>query len=105
MCQILKMTDEIRSRFYRRMVVLAGYDEGGRSHGSARTRRSNPVWDGSGKPFVLGTSSGQLRKVENGLDMPGAKLAYEKAQMEIHDGVLAIVTALDAWSYAVLISC
>jgi hypothetical protein len=97
-----EMTDEIRSRFYRRMVVLADMTKVGDPM-DLRERAARILFGTEAAPFVLGTSSGQLRKVENGLDMPGAKLAYENAQMEIHDGVLSIVTAPDAWSYAVLI--
>ena len=97
-----EMTDEIRSRFYRRMVVLADMTKIGDPK-DLRDRAARILFGTEGARFVLGTSSGQLQKVENGLDLPGSKPAYESAQMQFHDGVLSVVTAPDAWSYAALI--
>jgi hypothetical protein len=96
-----EVTDEVRSRFHRRMVLLTDMK---RAEGpnEFRERAARILFGSEAAPFILGTSSNTFREVPGAIDLKRASQLQAKAYVHFRDAALEITTMPDAWSYAAL---
>ncbi len=96
-----EVTDEIRTRFERRMVVLAdmntlsGPDE-------VRERAARILFGSQAGPLIAGTSSRTFQPIPDGLALQQAQI-HNGAQVQFRKGELHVQTRPEAWSYAAMV--
>lgn len=97
-----EVTDEVRSRFVRRLVVLKDSDKVGEIE-DILDPVGRALLGSDTTSIVLGISKAALRPVGNAFDLREYKDGLvEQTHVEFNDG-LAVTTAPLAWSYAVFI--
>jgi hypothetical protein len=97
-----EVSDEVRSRFERRLVVLTEMERAA-SPDALRERTARILFGSTAAPYILGEATGRREEIADGIDWKGARLAYDKATIRVEKDAVWIVTAPAAWSYAAVL--
>lgn len=97
-----EVTDEIRTRFLRRLVVLDDMKPVG-TFKDFRERAARILFGSSAAEIILETTSRELQEIPGAMPLANVRLAHYRAQIDFTDGVVGVTTLPDAWSYAALV--
>jgi hypothetical protein len=97
-----EFTDEIRTRFLRRLVVLADMEPMGTPK-ELRERVGRILFGSSAAEFILETTALKFQEVPEAMPLASVQRAHDKAHVEFKDGVILVTTPPDAWFYGAFV--
>lgn len=97
------VTDEIRSRYLRRLTVLKDLERVDRPD-SLYASVAPVMFGKEAAPIILSKATQEWSEVREAFRLSNAIRAYEGAEIHYEDGGLSVVTWPGAWSYAAIVA-
>lgn len=97
-----QITEEVRQRFLRRMVVLSDMDRISDPK-SIEERVARILFGTEASAHLLNASAQRMKPVPGGLDTSKAHRGNDNAKVEVRDGAVHLTTPAQAWNYAAII--
>jgi len=96
------VTEEIRQRFLRRMIVLADMDRV-KDPKVIQERVARILFGTEASAHLLSATAQSMRTVLDGLDISKVRRANDAAKVETQGGVVCLTTPARAWNYGAVI--